>query len=237
MSIKTFWNPELKKERMARMSDNEKFQQLKQNYDKLVTETDRNSVVIQQLSEELQHQREVSTTVLPDTDNRLAAVKVQLNQKENEMLILKKTLEEMELRIETQKETLASRDQSIKKLLEIIQDRGLANNMESNLDYSQTKLRNVELESQVNELSSRLNVRDKEVNSLKADLIHHLDTSTNIHDKVPSYKFPTKTKCFLYKRANIFHFGIKAVELSQPDLILDTAKLTHVGTAVHFASM
>ena len=58
LNIKTFWNPELKKERMARMSDNEKYQQLKDSYQKLAEESDRSAMVIQQLSEELQHQRQ-----------------------------------------------------------------------------------------------------------------------------------------------------------------------------------
>ena len=176
MSIKSFWNPELKKERMARMGDNEKYQHLKGNYDKLLNETDRNSIIIQQLHEELQNQR--NSVSLTENDGRITALKVQLSQKENEAFLLRKTLEEMELRIETQKETLASRDQSIKKLLEIIQDRGLANSMETNLDYSQTKLRNVELESQMGEMSAKLNSKEKEVNSLKADLLHHLESSS-----------------------------------------------------------
>ncbi len=41
-----------------------------------------------------------------------------------EGLILNKTYEEMELRIETQKQTLAARDESIKKLLEMLQSKG-----------------------------------------------------------------------------------------------------------------
>lgn len=41
-----------------------------------------------------------------------------------EVLILRKTVEEMELRIETQKQTLAARDESIKKLLEMLQSKG-----------------------------------------------------------------------------------------------------------------
>ena len=41
-----------------------------------------------------------------------------------EVLILRKTVEEMELRIETQKQTLSARDESIKKLLEMLQSKG-----------------------------------------------------------------------------------------------------------------
>jgi len=36
---------------------------------------------------------------------------------------LRKTIEEMELRIETQKQTLATRDESIKKLMDMLQSK------------------------------------------------------------------------------------------------------------------
>lgn len=41
------------------------------------------------------------------------------------MLILKKTLEELEIRIESQKQTLDARDESIKKLLEMLHNKGV----------------------------------------------------------------------------------------------------------------
>lgn len=41
-----------------------------------------------------------------------------------ELFLLRKTLEEMELRIDTQKQTLGARDESIKKLLEMLQSKG-----------------------------------------------------------------------------------------------------------------
>jgi len=37
---------------------------------------------------------------------------------------LKRTIEEMELRIETQKQTLATRDESIRKLMDMLQAKG-----------------------------------------------------------------------------------------------------------------
>lgn len=40
-----------------------------------------------------------------------------------EMKLLRKTIEEMELRIETQKQTLSTRDESIKKLMDMLQSK------------------------------------------------------------------------------------------------------------------
>jgi len=41
-----------------------------------------------------------------------------------ELRLLKRTIEEMELRIETQKQTLATRDESIRKLMDMLQAKG-----------------------------------------------------------------------------------------------------------------
>ncbi|KMQ95081.1 elks rab6-interacting cast family member 1 [Lasius niger] len=43
-----------------------------------------------------------------------------------EIAILRDTIKELELRIETQKQTLQARDESIKKLLEMLQNKGMA---------------------------------------------------------------------------------------------------------------
>ena len=42
-----------------------------------------------------------------------------------ELKLLKRTIQEMELRIETQKQTLATRDESIRKLMDMLQAKGL----------------------------------------------------------------------------------------------------------------
>lgn len=46
-----------------------------------------------------------------------------------ELLILRRTVDELEIRIETQKQTLAARDASIKTLLEMLQVKKIKNNM------------------------------------------------------------------------------------------------------------
>lgn len=44
---------------------------------------------------------------------------------QREIAILRDTIKELELRIETQKQTLQARDESIKKLLEMLQSKGM----------------------------------------------------------------------------------------------------------------
>lgn len=72
-----------------------------------------------------------SSTVLPGasghgagTGSSVSDSEVVRREKERhgkELRLLRKTIEEMELRIETQKQTLATRDESIKKLMEMVQ--------------------------------------------------------------------------------------------------------------------
>lgn len=47
------------------------------------------------------------------------------DRQQKEIAILRKTVEEMDLRIDTQKQTLNARDESIKKLLEMLQSKGM----------------------------------------------------------------------------------------------------------------
>lgn len=68
-----------------------------------------------------------------------------------EIVILRKTIEEMEIRISTQKQTLIARDESIKKLLEMLQSKGLST---SQIDNDRKEIEN--LRSRVYECDCRL---------------------------------------------------------------------------------
>uniref|UniRef100_A0A8C5R9L4 ELKS/RAB6-interacting/CAST family member 2 n=1 Tax=Leptobrachium leishanense TaxID=445787 RepID=A0A8C5R9L4_9ANUR len=74
----------------------------------------------------------------------------------------------MELRIETQKQTLSARDESIKKLLEMLQSKGLSS---KSMDEENEKTRRmVEAESQLNHLEVLLDQKDKENIHLREEL-------------------------------------------------------------------
>uniref|UniRef100_UPI00355C9F1B ERC protein 2 n=1 Tax=Rattus norvegicus TaxID=10116 RepID=UPI00355C9F1B len=59
------------------------------------------------------------------TEENFRRLQAEHDRQAKELFLLRKTLEEMELRIETQKQTLNARDESIKKLLEMLQSKGL----------------------------------------------------------------------------------------------------------------
>lgn len=70
----------------------------------------------------------------------------------------------MELRIETQKQTLASRDESIKKLMEAMQSKGISSKMmeEERMEMERLRTRNIELETRMRHLESMAEIKDKD---------------------------------------------------------------------------
>ncbi|CAB1345652.1 unnamed protein product [Coregonus sp. 'balchen'] len=71
----------------------------------------------------------------------------------------------MEMRIDSQKQTLGARDQSIKKLLEMLQSKGLSAKA-SEEDHERTR-RLAEAEMHIHHLDSLLEQKDKETNALR----------------------------------------------------------------------
>lgn len=69
------------------------------------------------------HVRELALTSEP-TEENYRRLQAEHERQAKELFLLRKTLEEMELRIDTQKQTLGARDESIKKLLEMLQSKG-----------------------------------------------------------------------------------------------------------------
>lgn len=63
-----------------------------------------------------------------------------------EIAILRDTIKELELRIETQKQTLQARDESIKKLLEMLQNKGMGKYSTSHLHISRVSFFFIALE-------------------------------------------------------------------------------------------
>lgn len=82
------------------------------------------------------HVRELALTSEP-TEENYRRLHAEHERQAKELFLLRKTLEEMELRIDTQKQTLGARDESIKKLLEMLQSKGRASGVLM-LSYSES---------------------------------------------------------------------------------------------------
>lgn len=137
---------------------------------------------IRELKEQLQH-REHNLRHSPNGDvpnggssqqgtvghlqHEVDSLRTERDRVSREVFLLRKTLEEMELRIETQKQTLTARDESIKKLLEMLQSKGLNTKKlegdQEDMDRMRSKV--VESETRVIKLQKLLEQRDKEMGS------------------------------------------------------------------------
>uniref|UniRef100_A0A8C0EMR2 ELKS/RAB6-interacting/CAST family member 1 n=2 Tax=Strigidae TaxID=30459 RepID=A0A8C0EMR2_BUBBB len=180
-SIKTFWSPELKKERALRKDEASKITIWKEQYRVLQEENQHMQMTMQALQDELRIQRDLNQLFQQDSSTRTSEPFVAELTEENfqrlhaeherqakELFLLRKTLEEMELRIETQKQTLNARDESIKKLLEMLQSKGLSAKATEE-DHERTR-RLAEAEMHVHHLESLLEQKEKENNMLREEI-------------------------------------------------------------------
>ncbi|XP_061035609.1 LOW QUALITY PROTEIN: ELKS/Rab6-interacting/CAST family member 1-like, partial [Eubalaena glacialis] len=139
-------------------------------------------MTVQALQDELRIQRDLNQLFQQDSNSRTGEPCVAELTEENfqrlhteherqaqELFLLRKTLEEMELRIETQKQTLSARDESIKKLLEMLQSKGLSAKATEE-DHERTR-RLAEAEMHVHHLESLLEQKEKE-NALLREEMH-----------------------------------------------------------------
>ncbi|XP_067284592.1 ELKS/Rab6-interacting/CAST family member 1 isoform X3 [Pseudorasbora parva] len=180
-SIKTFWSPELKKERALRKDEASKIGVWKEQYRVVQDENQHFQMTIQALQDELRIQRDLNQLFQQDSSVRpgepLTAELTEENfqrlhgeheRQAKELFLLRKTLEEMELRIDTQKQTLCARDESIKKLLEMLQSKGLSAKA-CEEDHERTR-RLADAEMHIHHLESLLEQREKETSLLREDL-------------------------------------------------------------------
>ncbi|XP_041113010.1 ELKS/Rab6-interacting/CAST family member 1-like isoform X12 [Polyodon spathula] len=180
-SIKTFWSPELKKERALRKDEVTKITIWKEQFRVMQEESQHLQVTIQALQDELRIQRDLNQLFQQDscsrpsqplalelTEENFQRLYSERERQAKELFLLRKTVEEMELRIDTQKQTLGARDESIKKLLEMLQSKGLSAKA-SEEDHERTR-RLAEAEMHVHHLDSLLDQKEKENGALREEI-------------------------------------------------------------------
>uniref|UniRef100_A0A665WVE6 ELKS/Rab6-interacting/CAST family member 1-like n=1 Tax=Echeneis naucrates TaxID=173247 RepID=A0A665WVE6_ECHNA len=184
-SIKTFWSPELKKERALRKDEATKMAVWKEQYRVVQEETQHLQCTIQALQDELRIQRDLNQLFQSDysatghlgsqpippqemTEENFVRLHGEYERQVKELFLLRKTVEEMELRIDTQKHTLTARDESIKKLLEMLQSKGLSSRATEE-DHERTR-RLADAEMTIHQLEGLLERKDKEMLQLREEL-------------------------------------------------------------------
>uniref|UniRef100_A0A3Q4AFJ9 ELKS/RAB6-interacting/CAST family member 1 n=1 Tax=Mola mola TaxID=94237 RepID=A0A3Q4AFJ9_MOLML len=184
-SIKTFWSPELKKERALRKDEATKLAVWKEQYQVVQEETQHFQCTIQALQDELRIQRDLNQLFQSDysesgllgshsippqemTEENFVRLHGEYERQAKELFLLRKTVEEMELRIDTQKHTLTARDESIKKLLEMLQSKGLSSRATEE-DHERTR-QLADAEMTIHQLEGLMEQKDKEMLQLREEL-------------------------------------------------------------------
>uniref|UniRef100_A0A8C6TI46 ELKS/RAB6-interacting/CAST family member 2 n=1 Tax=Neogobius melanostomus TaxID=47308 RepID=A0A8C6TI46_9GOBI len=200
-SIKSFWSPELKKERIMRKEEAARTSILKEQMRVTHEENQHLQMTIQALQDELRTQRDLNHLLQQESGNRSMSehfttielteenfrrLQAEHDRQAKELFLLRKTLEEMELRIETQKQTLGARDESIKKLLEMLQSKGLppGPGRVSDEEEQERARRIAEAEAQLGHLEVILDQKEKENIHLREEL----------HRRNQLHQDPSKTK-------------------------------------------
>uniref|UniRef100_A0A8C7XDT8 ELKS/RAB6-interacting/CAST family member 2 n=1 Tax=Oryzias sinensis TaxID=183150 RepID=A0A8C7XDT8_9TELE len=208
-SIKSFWSPELKKERIMRKEEAARTSILKEQMRVTHEEnqlldarrTKHLQMTIQALQDELRTQRDLNHLLQQESGNRSGSehfttielteenfrrLQAEHDRQAKELFLLRKTLEEMELRIETQKQTLGARDESIKQLLEMLQSKGLppGPGRASEEEEQERARRIAEAEAQLGHLEVILDQKEKENIHLREEL----------HRRNQLHQDPSKTK-------------------------------------------
>ncbi|XP_038636129.1 ELKS/Rab6-interacting/CAST family member 1 isoform X3 [Scyliorhinus canicula] len=187
-SIKTFWSPELKKERALRKDEVAKMTIWKEQFRVIQDENQHLQLTIQALQDELRIQRDLNQLFQQDnctrtnepfvaelTEENFQHLHTEHERQAKELFLLRKTLEEMELRIETQKQTLCARDESIKKLLEMLQSKGLSSKV---MEEDHDRIRRLaEAEMLVNQLENILEHKEKENHQLREDIQRRIEVA------------------------------------------------------------
>uniref|UniRef100_A0A2C9JID4 ELKS/Rab6-interacting/CAST family member 1 n=1 Tax=Biomphalaria glabrata TaxID=6526 RepID=A0A2C9JID4_BIOGL len=175
-SIKTFWSPELKKERAVRKEEAARCNLMTEQLKVIQAELKKQKEILKE-HDELSHLRgtqkgEGLSSNGSFVSHELANLKQERDLQSREMLILKKTIEELEIRIDSQRQTLDARDESIKKLLEMLHSKGInvtkleddkkeIESLHSLLKEEEQKRK--KLEQEINEKDARISSLEKEM--------------------------------------------------------------------------
>lgn len=203
-SIKTFWSPELKQERGLRKEESALVITMREQLKITQEEHQHAQLTIQALHDELRTQRDLNQMLQDDYVNRgggdafTTTEGSRYLQEENERLVrefelARGTVEELENRIEAQREILMTRDESVRKLLEMLQCKASPSSShvskdevgatpcgdETSSSVVQMKMELSESESRIGHLRFVLAEKDAEIAKLKEARCNGTDSYKN----------------------------------------------------------
>uniref|UniRef100_A0A3Q2UNB8 ELKS/RAB6-interacting/CAST family member 2 n=1 Tax=Fundulus heteroclitus TaxID=8078 RepID=A0A3Q2UNB8_FUNHE len=124
MSSVNFWSPDVKRDKGSRREEGVRTPALKEQCRLNQDDLQQLPLTVQELQEELRAHRETNSRLRQQREQGSSYREHQHERQANELSLLRKTMEEMEMRIDSQKQTLGVRDESIQRLLEMLQGQG-----------------------------------------------------------------------------------------------------------------
>ncbi|XP_039460886.1 ERC protein 2-like isoform X2 [Oreochromis aureus] len=137
MNSVNFWSPDLKREKGVRREEGVRSSIVKDQYRTNQEDLQQLPLTVQELQEELRAHREMNSRSQHHrqqgnsyrelhmdqdlTEENFFQLQSEHERQAKELSLLRKTMEEMEMRIDSQKQTLGARDESIQRLLEMLQ--------------------------------------------------------------------------------------------------------------------
>ncbi|XP_032235245.2 ELKS/Rab6-interacting/CAST family member 1 isoform X2 [Nematostella vectensis] len=186
-SIKMFWSPELKKERAARKAEAEKFARLKEQFNVVSEESQQRTEIIQDLQIQLKQCKEGSeaSTIRKsstasshsflssqeDIHREVETLRQERERQENESYVLQKSLDELSIRLENQQQAIKAKDETIARLMEMLQNKGqVSDSGKKEEDNYKKKL--AEVVSEVEHLRDGISERDRAITALQEEMDH-----------------------------------------------------------------
>uniref|UniRef100_A0A3Q4N3L7 ELKS/RAB6-interacting/CAST family member 2 n=1 Tax=Neolamprologus brichardi TaxID=32507 RepID=A0A3Q4N3L7_NEOBR len=120
MNSVNFWSPDVKREKGVRREEAARSSTVKDQYRTNQEDLQQLPLTVQELQEELRAHREMNSRSQQHQEN-FFQLQSEHERQAKELSLLRKTMEEMEMRIDSQKQTLGARDESIQRLLEMLQ--------------------------------------------------------------------------------------------------------------------
>merc|ERR1711981_464874 len=125
----------------------------------LNSENQKQAMLVRQLEEEVVKTRAHAKETNPEIKAHIEGLQMENDHLTREVAILKETTKELEMRIDTQKQTLSARDESIKKLLEMLQTKGEGKEEEARVHQQMQMV----AQKQIEDLRLEISRREQEI--------------------------------------------------------------------------
>ncbi|CDW53171.1 Cast domain containing protein [Trichuris trichiura] len=158
-SIKSFWSPELKKERALRKEEATKLLMLQDQLKMAVLNSQKQTAVIEQMQAQLRFQCGNTRPMCYVGEESIPAEEFQTVCQERDLyrrdyMLSAEAIKQLEFQLENQRQSLLRKDESVKRLLEAFHSKGVPSGRSLSVELEIAQSRVLDLEARCNQLES-----------------------------------------------------------------------------------